>query len=87
MLDPDSARLCVGLMLGHLALGVLLAPLVVFVFGARIDRGLPASGLGFRLLILPGCILLWPILFARCLRGTGELPIERNAHRQPGPTA
>lgn len=83
MLEPEAARLVVRLLEVYMGLGLVVALLVVFVpsLGSRVDRGLAASRSGFRLLILPGCILLWPWLARRALRGEGDPPIERNAHR------
>lgn len=83
MLEPDAAWIVVHLFEGYLVLGLVVASFVVFVpgLGTRVDPGLAASRSGFRLLILPGCILLWPWLVRRALRGDGEPPVERNAHR------
>jgi hypothetical protein len=35
----------------------------------RIDHGAKGAGLGFRLLILPGLIALWPLMLIRWLSG------------------
>ena len=48
---------------------------VVFVFVflllgiTRIDSGAKGAGLGFRLLIVPGLIALWPLMLIRWLLG------------------
>lgn len=81
VLEIGTARVVVDLIGSYLAVGLMLAPLLVFVFGGRIDPGLPGSGVGFRLLIVPGFVLLWPLLALRCLRGAAAPPLERNAHR------
>ena len=65
----------------YVAIGALVSPLAIFLAGARIDRALPASTLAFRVLILPGAVMLWPLVLVRCLRGGGVPRIERNAHR------
>lgn len=67
----------------YVALGLLVSPWLIFLAGGRIDGGLPRSGLAFRLMILPGFVLLWPLLVARGWRGTGTPPTERTAHRTP----
>ncbi|MEO7795655.1 MAG: hypothetical protein ABIV06_12870, partial [Thermoanaerobaculia bacterium] len=46
----------------------------------RVDSGAPGSGWGFRLIVLPGVVALWPLLLRRWLSGGGA-PAERNAHR------
>ncbi|MFO0688105.1 MAG: hypothetical protein U0900_05315 [Myxococcota bacterium] len=83
MLEPAAALLVVRFCEGYVGLGLAAALLAVFVpaLGSRVDRGIASSPLGFRLLILPGCILLWPWLALRMTRGDGEPPIEGNAHR------
>lgn len=50
------------------AVGLVFA--AVFVAGAtrRLDRNLKATGWGFRAIILPGVIALWPMLLMRVAR-------------------
>lgn len=53
----------------YLVLGVLYG-LFFISFGA--GRMVPAArggGLGFRLIILPGAVLLWPVLLTRLIKG------------------
>ena len=45
----------------------------------RVDPAAAESGWGFRLIILPGVVALWPLLALRWR--VGEPPSERNAHR------
>ena len=64
--------------------GYLLAGLVFALpFAARqvgrLDPVAQHATWGFRMLILPGAIALWPLLLLRLLRG--KKPRERNAHR------
>jgi hypothetical protein len=47
----------------------------------RIDPHAAHGTWGFRLLIIPGTILLWPLLALRWLKGVHEPPEENNAHR------
>lgn len=44
----------------------------------RLDPAAAQAGLGFKLLLLPGLIALWPYLALRLARGA--TPVERNAH-------
>lgn len=64
----------------YLALGVLLAPAIA-VFGVRrIDPAAREGTRGFQFLIMPGIVMLWPLMVTRVLRG-GLPPEEHNAHR------
>ena len=65
----------------YLALGFLFALGFVARGAGRLDPGARGSGLGFRLLLLPGATAFWPLLLRRWLR-PGPAPLERNAHRQ-----
>lgn len=51
------------------------------VGAGRIDPHAAHGTWGFRLLIMPGTVLLWPLLARRWLKGVHEPPEERNAHR------
>ena len=55
---------------------------VFFITGgvARIDPVAKDGSWGFRLLILPGSVALWPLLVRRLLAKTSP-PVENNAHR------
>ena len=70
------------------ALGIyLLGGLVfgfVFAFGGGVKKIDPAAvegTWGFKLLIIPGCTVFWPLLLKRWLKGEPP-PEERSAHRR-----
>ena len=64
----------------YLAAGLLFA-IAFAAFGvAAVDPAARGATLGFRVLIVPGSALLWPILLRRWLRRAPP-PRERNAHR------
>jgi hypothetical protein len=65
----------------YLACGLLFAIPFVLTGVKRIDPHAKPGTWGFRMLILPGTVFLWPLLLRRCLRGAHEPPTERNAHR------
>ncbi|MEO8195663.1 MAG: hypothetical protein ABI689_02960 [Thermoanaerobaculia bacterium] len=65
----------------YAALGLLFALVFLSRGIARVDPGAAGSGWGFRLIVLPGVVALWPFLLRRWLAG-GGVSIERNAHRQ-----
>ncbi len=64
----------------YIACGLVFAPLFAWRGADRIDPAVRSAGLGFRLIILPGVVALWPVLLRRWLSGRLP-PVERNAHR------
>lgn len=75
------ARLIVGSLGVYAALGLLFGAAFLTAGLARIDPAARASRWGFRLLILPGVVALWPWLLRRWASGASRPPDERNAHR------
>jgi hypothetical protein len=74
------ARALVYLAETYLALGLVFA-LAFVVFGVgTIDPGARGGTLGFRVLIVPGSALFWPLLLRRWLRREPPPP-EHSAHR------
>ena len=66
----------------YAGLGALFA-LAFAVRGVeRLDPAARGATLGFRLIILPASIALWPLLLRRWLRGASSPPVESNAHRR-----
>ncbi len=61
--------------------GVVFAVPFVLTGVKRIDPRAAHGSWGFRILIFPGTIFLWPLLAKRWLSGANEPPEERNAHR------
>ena len=64
----------------YLGLGLLVGVPFVLRGVGRIDPAAVMVGWGFRLIILPGVVALWPFLLRRWLGGTPP-PREHNAHR------
>ncbi len=65
----------------YVALGVLFAvPFVILGIG-RIDPAAKHGTRGFRVMVFPGVVALWPVLLRRWLSGSTRPPAERNAHR------
>ena len=63
------AELLTGFLGLYAAAGLLFA-LAFVIFGApRIDASARGSGLAFRLLIFPGSVAMWPLLWSRWRRG------------------
>jgi hypothetical protein len=65
----------------YLICGLAFAvPFAVFGVG-KIDTHAAHGTWGFRLLIIPGTMLLWPMLAWRWFKGIHAPPEESNAHR------
>lgn len=64
----------------YLLIGVGIAVPFVVRGVNRIDASAAQGSWGFRLLIFPGSVALWPFVVRRWRRG-GPPPAERNAHR------
>ncbi len=65
----------------YLLIGLVVAiPFVIRGVG-KIDPSAREGSTGFRLLILPGSIALWPLVLRRWLGGHSP-PEESNAHRR-----
>jgi hypothetical protein len=65
----------------YLLCGLAFAIPFVFIGVGKIDPHAAHGSWGFRLLIIPGTIFLWPLLASRWLSGSHEPPEERNRHR------
>lgn len=66
----------------YLAIGVLFAVPFLLKGVQQIDAAAKEGTKGFRVLIFPGVVALWPLLWKRWRGGSGEPPEERAAHRQ-----
>jgi len=69
----------------YLACGLVVAIPFALVGVKRIDPHAAHGSWGFRLLIVPGTMALWPLLLKRWLRGDREPAEESNAHRRLAP--
>ncbi len=65
----------------YVAVGILLLPWWHLRGLRRLDTSAGTGPRGFRVLISPGLVALWPWLLARARKGTGHPRVERNAHR------
>jgi hypothetical protein len=80
-LTVPLARILVDIAALYFGLGLLAAIWIAFRGLGRLDPVAAHGTPGFRLLILPGLTALWPLMLIRCIRGRGEPPVERTAHR------
>ena len=65
----------------YLVLGVLFALAFVTRWARRVDPDAAAGSLGFRLLIFPGAVALWPLLVRRLRTAGAGVPAECTPHR------
>ena len=64
----------------YVLMGLLFAVPFVFAGAKRIDPPAGDTGLGFKLLILPGSMVFWPLLLKRWIKRTPPSE-ETSAHR------
>lgn len=65
----------------YLLIGLIVGIPFVIRGAGKIDPSAREGSTGFRLLILPGSIALWPLVLRRWLSGLPP-PEESNAHRR-----
>jgi hypothetical protein len=82
MLTFAAATWLVRLAAGYLLAGGVFAVPFTLRWAGRLDPVAARATGGFRLLMIPGVILLWPLLLIRLLRGDRHPPVERTAHRR-----
>ncbi len=66
----------------YLLIGLVFAVPFVTRGVGRIDPVAREGTWGFRLLIIPGILVFWPLLARRWQSGSTEPPCECNAHRR-----
>ena len=69
----------------YLVLGILFAVLFLFIRLEKSDPAAAGSTKGFKAIILPGVILMWPTLLKRWIKGINEPPEEKSPHRNHNP--
>ena len=68
-------------LVSYCALGVLFAIPFALRGVNKMDSHAAHGSWGFRVLIMPGAMLFWPMFLRRWVRGIHEPPVECNAHR------
>jgi hypothetical protein len=66
----------------YLLCGLAFAIPFVLVGASKIDPHAAHGSWGFRVLIIPGTMFLWPLLARRWLKGVHEPPEENSPHRR-----
>ncbi|NNG16282.1 MAG: hypothetical protein HKM89_07365 [Gemmatimonadales bacterium] len=80
MRESIAAALVWALSLYGLSGLIFALPFVVRGAG-RVDPAARSGTIGFRILIIPGVIALWPLLLSRWMRGRSAPPSQRTAHQ------
>jgi hypothetical protein len=66
----------------YVGAGLVVAVPLVWAGIPRLDPAARGTTWGFRAIIIPGVVLLWPLLVARLAAGSTHPPREQNAHRR-----
>jgi hypothetical protein len=77
----EVVRTLVWIVQGYLILGIVFAVPVALFFLARLDPAARGNTWGFRIIVIPGLTLMWPLFLWRLLRNQ-QAPVECNAHRR-----
>ena len=56
----------------YTTIGLLFAVVFLMAGIKHVDPASTGSSVGFRLIILPGVVVLWPMLLTRWIRGKGH---------------
>ena len=67
----NLAQIAVAVLLTYAGSGLVFALAFVARGAACMDPVVKGTGIGFRVLIVPGSAALWPFLLAKWLRGEG----------------
>ena len=80
----DSAiaivRFCINFVRAYVGVGIVFALVFVTFLVQRVDPVARGGTIGFRILIIPGVSVFWPLFVVRLLQGK-MTPSERTAHR------
>lgn len=63
-----AASIVMWIFAGYLAVGLAFAVLFAARWAGRLDPAARRGTWGFRLVIVPGAVLMWPVLVARLAR-------------------
>lgn len=66
----------------YVAFGLVFAVVFAVRGIGAVDPGARDASPGFRCIVTPGVVALWPLLAKRWWSGRGAPPVESNAHRR-----
>lgn len=81
-MSVETATVVVGAIGLYAAAGLVFAVLFLALRIRRVDPDAREGSLGFRLVVLPGLVALWPLLALRWARGVDAPPTPRDPHRR-----
>ncbi len=76
-----AAQFMVTVVGTYATVGLMFAVVFVWRLVGRLDPAATHGTAGFRLLIVPAAVALWPYLAARLITGASAPPDEWTAHR------
>ena len=76
-----TAQLLVNLGEAYAAIGAVFATGFLWRGVGRLDPAAAHATWGFRVLVFPGVVMLWPLFLVRLLLGASAPPDEWTAHR------
>ncbi|MEO9887583.1 MAG: hypothetical protein ABJR05_16885 [Balneola sp.] len=65
----------------YLVIGLIASIFISFRGVKKLDSASKDGTMGFKLLIIPGLCVFWPLFVLRLNKGLQEPPSENNAHR------
>lgn len=81
-MSEPVARLVLMLVAAHLAAGLIFALAFHALGMTRVDPSARGAGLGFRLLVTPGLVALWPLMAWRWHVGAPAAPADPRGPRR-----
>lgn len=75
------AKILVELLYAYLGIGVLVMLWMHAGGLRRVDTAAAKGTIGFRILVSPGLVLLWPLILKRAIHAAGHPPVESGPHR------
>ena len=76
-MTPATAQVLVNVLGVYAALGAVFAVFFLWKWVGRLDRAAANATWGFRVLVLPGIVLFWPLFLERLLRARSRVEILR----------
>ncbi len=70
----------------YLLMGVLFVIPFLMKGLNKVDEGAHGSTIGFKIIIIPGVIIFWPVLLSKWMKGNmnhGDTKAQRNTERTP----
>lgn len=86
-MPTETAAIISNAILLYLFIGFVFSFIFVALAIQRIDPAANGASWQVRLLLIPGAVLLWPLLAWRWARHPNGIPVERTPHKLRAATA